>query len=179
MKGNKLIFIFILIAVIIAIIGYFSINYLKDKQVNSKVEEYIPQEEISNTQNRKTMVNLYFYNNQKGELEKESRIIDATDLIENPYTKLLELLIEGPKSEKLKKLMPEDLKVLKAELNGSCVTLDMSIEFLNHIEDEDLKDKMINSIVNTLTELTEVESVQFLINGEPNEEFNEEYVRIH
>lgn len=177
MKGNRLIYIFILIAILIAGIGYFYINNLKEKQVNSKLEEYIPEEEFSENEMKKTMVNLYFYNNDKGELEKESRIINAIDLIENPYIKLIELLIEGPKSEKLKTLMPTDVKVFNAEINDGCVTLDMSIELLNHTEDIDLKNKMINSIVDTLTQLTEVESVRFLINGEENEIFSKEYFR--
>ena len=74
--------------------------------------------------------------------------------------------------------MPEDLEIINTEFTNGCVTIDMSTEFLNYTEDTDLKNKMIYSIVNTLTELTEVDSVKFLINGESNDEFNEEYVRI-
>lgn len=178
MKGDKLIIIFLIMAVIIAVAGYFGINYLKGKQVSSEIEEYIPQEEVTDEQMRKTMVSLYFYNNETGELETEARLIDAVDLLENPYTKLIQMLIDGPKSEKLKSLIPEDVKIIKTEINSGCVTADMSIEFLNHTVDKDLKNKMIYSIVNTLTELTEVDSVKFLINGETNDEFDEEYVKI-
>ena len=178
MKEKRIFFIFLLMAIVIAVLGYLGIRYFKEKQVNSQIDEYIPQEEIKDEQIRKTMVNLYFYNNETGNIEKESRLINSIELIENPYTKLVQLLIEGPKSEKLKKLLPEDVNVIKTEITGSCVTVDMSIEFLNHIEDEDLKNKMVNSIVNTLTELTEVESVKFLVNGKQNDEFNEEYVKI-
>ena len=178
MKDNKIIFIFIIIAILIAVMGYFGINYLKESKVTSQIEEYIPQEEISEEQMKKTMVNLYFYNNETAKLETEARLVDAVELIENPYKTLVQMLITGPKSEKLKPLIPEDTKVNNAELNGECVTLDMSIELLNHTEDEDLKNKMINSIVNTLTELTEVNSIKILINGKTNDVFNEEYVRI-
>ena len=178
MKSDKLIFAFLLIAVLIAIAGFYGIRYLKGKQVSSEIEEYIPQEEITEDQMRKTMVSLYFYNNETGELETEARLVDAVELIENPYTKLAQMLIDGPKSEKLKSLMPEDLEIINTEFTNGCVTIDMSTEFLNYTEDTDLKNKMIYSIVNTLTELTEVDSVKFLINGESNDEFNEEYVRI-
>ncbi len=177
MKGDKLIIFFFILAIVIAVAGYFGINYLKGKQVSSEIEEYIPQEEITEEQMRKTMVSLYFYNNETGKLETEARLVDAVDLLENPYTKLVQMLIDGPKSEKLKSLMPEDVKVIKTEIDGECVTVDMSIEFLNHTEDKDLKSKMIYSIVNTLTELTEVESIKFLVNGEQNDEFSEEYVK--
>lgn len=178
MKSDKLIFTFLLMAVLIAIAGFYGIRYLKGKQVSSEIEEYIPQEEITEDQMRKTMVSLYFYNNETGELETEARLVDAVELIENPYTKLAQMLIDGPKSEKLKSLMPEDLEIINTEFTNGCVTIDMSTEFLNYTEDTDLKNKMIYSIVNTLTELTEVDSVKFLINGESNDEFNEEYVRI-
>lgn len=178
MKGDKLILVFLILAATIAITGYCIINYLKEKQASSEIEEYTPQEEISDDQMRKTMVSLYFYNNETGELETEARLIDAVELIENPYTKLVQMLIEGPKSEKLKSLIPDDVKIIKTEFNGGCVTIDLSIELLNYTEDIDLKNKMINSIVNTLTELTEVDSIKFLIDGKQNDEFNEEYVRI-
>ena len=177
MKNDKLIVIFIIIAVVITVVGFFTIHYLKGKQVNSEIEEYVPQEEITDEQMRKTMVNLYFYNNETGEIESEARLIDAIDLLEDPYTKLVQMLIDGPKNEKLKSLMPDDVKVIKSDFNNGCVTVDMTIEFLNYTEDEDLKNKMINSIVNTLTELAEVDSVKFLINGEENKAFEEKYVK--
>ena len=39
------------------------------------------------------------------------------------------------------------------------------------------KDNLINSIVNTVTELNEVNKVKILINGQTNDEFKDEYVR--
>ena len=178
MKGNKIVLVFLLIIAIVGIIGYFLINYLKEKQVNSQPEEITPQEEITEEQMRETMVSLYFYNSETGELESEARLIDAVELLENPYYTLVQLLIEGPKNEKLKTLIPDNVVINSATLIDNCVTLDMSQEFLIYTEDPDLKNKMINSIVNTLTELTEVESVKFVINGDKNSEFSEVYVRI-
>ncbi len=177
MKNNKLFIAFFIVAIVLAIVGYFGINYLKEKQVSSKIEDYTPQEEITDEQMRKTIVNLYFYNNETGNLESEARIMDTIDLIENPYTKLVQMLIDGPKSDKLKSLMPEDVKIIKTEIDSGVVTVDMSIEFLNYTEDKDLKNKMINSIVCTLTELNEVDSVRFLVNGNLNDEFDEQYTK--
>lgn len=178
MKGTRIVLIFLLIVTVIAGIGFFFIKYLNEKQVSSLIEEYTPQEEVSDEQLRKAMVNLYFYNNDTGKLEKESRLINAVDLIEKPYIKLVQMLIDGPKNEKLKTLIPEGSQILNAELKGDCVTVNMSTDILNHTEDVDLKNKMINSIVNTLTELTEVESVKILVNGEKNDEFDDTYIRI-
>jgi len=178
MKRLNIITITILITLILGISIYLGINFIKDKEVSSQVEEYVPQEEISEEQMRRTIVSLYFYNNETGELERESRLIDTNDLLDEPYIKLVKMLIDGPKNNKLKSLMPEDVNIYSANLENNCVTVNMSSEFLNHTEDDDLKYKMIYSIVNTLTELIEVDSVKFLVEGEENAEFNGEYVRI-
>ena len=178
MNNKKIITISSLIVLCLILCVYIGINFIKDKEVSSSVEEMTPQEEISDEQMRKTIVNLYFYSNEIGNIIAEPRLIDSLDLVEEPYKKLVQLLIEGPKTDKLKSLMPDDLEVISAELDNNCVIVNMSSEFLNYTEDEDLKYKMINSIVNTLTELIEVDSVKFLIDGKENAEFNEEYVRI-
>ena len=58
------------------------------------------------------------------------------------------------------------------------MTLDFSSEFLNYNKnDEKVKDNLINSIVNTVTELTEVNQVKILINGQVSDEFKDIYVR--
>ena len=54
--------------------------------------------------------------------------------------------------------------------------INFSNEFLNY-ENEENKLKIINSIVNTLTNLKEINSVSFLINGEKNEKISEIYLK--
>ena len=94
----------------------------------------------------------------------EARLVDIKDIMSNPYEKLVYLLIEGPKSDKAVKVIPENTKVLKTYMEGDCVILDLSSEFLNYSKDNQKQKKnMVNSIVNTLTELTEVNSVKFMI----------------
>ena len=54
--------------------------------------------------------------------------------------------------------------------------IDFSNEFLNYNkEDPTVKQNIIDSLVKTLTQLTEINSIKILINGEENEEFNEIY----
>ena len=56
--------------------------------------------------------------------------------------------------------------------------MDFSNELLNYNKNnQNEKENMVKSIVNTLTELTEVNKVKILINGQINEEFKEEFVR--
>ena len=56
--------------------------------------------------------------------------------------------------------------------------IDFSKDFLNYdMEKENGKNNMVKSIVNTLTELTEVNKIKILIEGNENENFNEVYTR--
>ena len=52
----------------------------------------------------------------------------------------------------------------------------ISKEFLN-FESDEKKLKIINSIVNTLTNLKEINSITFSINGEKNEKLSEIYLK--
>lgn len=178
MKDKKAFIIFGVLLIVILIGGYLEIKFVKNKKEETAVTEYTPEEEISQEQLRETIVSLYFPSKENNKLVPEARLIDIKEIINTPYEKLVNLLIEGPKNEKNKKIMPENTKLLKTYLESDCVTLDFSSEFLNfNKEDEEEKNNLINSLVNTLTELTEVNRVKILINGEINEEFSKEYVR--
>lgn len=178
MKNKKIGMIFLIILIIVIIGGFIIMKYVKNKQEETIVEEYIPEEEIAEEQVRQTIVSLYFPSKETNELNPEARLIDIKEIINNPYEKLVNLLIEGPKSDKNIRIIPENTKVNKTYLEDDCVVLDFSAEFLNYSkESEKEKTNLINSIVNTLTELTEVNKVKILIDGNENSEFNEIYNR--
>lgn len=178
MKNKKIGIIFLVILVIVLIGGYFGIQYVRNKQEETMIEEYTPEEEITEDQVRQTIVSLYFPSKETNELNPEARLIDIKEIINNPYEKLITLLIEGPKNDKNRKIIPENTKINKTYLEEDCVVLDFSAEFLNYSkEDEKEKTNMINSIVNTLTELTEVNQIKILIDGNENNEFKEIYSR--
>lgn len=142
---------------------------------NTNVEvEYVPETEIEDVDLRKTMVCLYFANKESGELQKESRLIDSKDLLIDPYSELIDMLIDGPESEFLKKTIPEGTKLLSVELVGNCLNINFSKEFIdNASQDENDKRNYIYSIVNTMTELNEVNSVKILIDGQESNGFEE------
>lgn len=171
--------IIILVVVIVILLGiYYAISTFwgnETEKENDEYEEYIPQEEISDAQYRETVVNLYFLNKNSKEIMGEAIAIDAKTLANNPYKKLVELLLEGPKNENLEKLIPEGTIIYDAGIEAGCVVLNFSRELLNFGEDEKIKTNIINSIYQTLAELTEVNSIRFLIEGEENSEFPEEY----
>ncbi len=170
MDLKKFIIIFIIILIIIAIGAsiYFFVWHPKTEEIT----EYVPEEEISEEQMRQTMVSLYFKSGK--EVVPEARLIDVKQLLENPYTKILEMLIKGPKNEKLEKTIPEGTKINKVEKQGENLIIDFSEEFINHpIGGEEEENITIKSIVNTVTELTEINGVKIKINGEENKAFKD------
>lgn len=164
--------IIIVSAVIIILVGIMTYFYLtKEKTVSV---EYQPEEEITNEQMRQTIVSLYYKNKDMKELMPEGRVIDSKELLENPYKKLVELLIEAPKNDKLESAIPEGTKVNNAKIEGDIVYLDLSKEFIeNHAGGQEEESLTIYSIVNTLTELTEVNSIKILIDGKEDESFKD------
>jgi len=167
MKSKKIGIIFFILLLFLLIGGFFAIRYVKNKEKETIIEEYIPQEEITQEQERQTIVSLYFPTKETNELNPEARLIDIKEIINNPYEKLVELLIEGPKNDKNKKIIPENTKVNKIYLEQDCIVLDFSKEFLNYDkQNEKEKKNLENSIVNTLTQLTEINQVKILIDGE-------------
>ncbi len=164
--------IIIVSAVIIILVGIMTYFYLtKEKTVSV---EYQPEEEITNEQMRQTIVSLYYKNKDTKELMPEGRVIDSKELLENPYKKLVELLIEAPKNDKLESAIPEGTKVNNAKIEGDIVYLDLSKEFIeNHAGGQEEESLTIYSIVNTLTELTEVNSIKILIDGKEDESFKD------
>ena len=176
-KMNKrgiiaIITLIIIILLVIFIFNNISIENLEEEQY----QNYTPQEEISEEQMRQTKVILYFANAESGELEAETKIVEANTLINDPYKEIMQWLIKGPQSSNLIKLIPEGTALHDIKLEKSCAIINVSNEFLNY-ETEGNKLKIINSIVNTLTNLKEIDSVRFLINGEENEQIKDTYVR--
>ena len=174
---NKKIILLIIIGVILVGLGiwYFFFYNLGEQ---TSVNEIIPEEEISEEQMRQTIVSLYFYNEDSQSLMPEGRLIDVKELVEEPYKKLMELLIEGPQNSSLSKTIPDGTKINKIELKGDTLYIDLSKEFIeNHSGGETKESATIYSIVNTMTNLTEVNAVKILIDGEENKAFKDNLIK--
>lgn len=162
----------ILIIVVVALVGLFIVFNFSAEKVENEENIIEPEEEISEEQARQTIVTLFFEDKTSMQLAKEERNVDAKELLNNPYKFIVELLIQGPKEENLKKIIPDGVKINKVNINGDIVTLDCSEEILNMSGTN-----AIYSIVNSLTELKEVNGVKFLINGEEKDGLKEIFVR--
>ena len=106
MKKNRKKIIAIITIILIILIAIFIYNNISIENTE-QYQDYIPQEEISEEQMRQTKLILYFANSETGELENEIKIVDANLLIKEPYKEIMNMLIKGPQSSNLKKLIPE------------------------------------------------------------------------
>ena len=160
-KGGKAMqkWIILVVVCIIVILGGFVI-------FNSNIEtEYTPEEEIREEELRNTLVSLYFEEKNTKELVKETRLIDSKRLLKNPYEELINMLIEGPQNNNYERIIPENTILLDATLVGNCVVINFSKEFVNEHLDIDKKNNLVNSILKTLSELTEVNTIKIMVEG--------------
>ncbi len=116
---------------------------------------------------------LYFKGNEAMKLEKEYRNVSMKRIAENMAKTVVEELLKGPTNEELHSLIPTDTKLLNIESQENTVILDLSNEFIEKQEGESNALLAIYSIVNSLTEITEIEQVKFLINGKEMERFKD------
>lgn len=179
MKKKKIVYIVILILFIILVgIAIFNNVEIKDNQENNIVLEYTPEEEISDKQNRNTIVTLYFVNNKTGEMVPEARSLDAKELLEDPYKKVINFLIEGSEDESLDNTIPEGTILNNVSLKGEEIIVDFNETFIN---DDDVKSEIlvnrVYSVVDTLLEFKDISSVKILINGEEVDGLKESFVK--
>lgn len=156
--------ILIVVCVIILLGGIIAFNF-------SVETEYVPEAEIEEKELRKTMISLYFQDIETKEIVKESRLIDSKNLLKNPYEELLNMLINGPENGNFQGVIPNDTKINEIKIENNVAIVNFSEEFINNVNDDIQKRNIIESIVKTLTELTEVNGVKILINGNEVDSF--------
>lgn len=178
MKKKEGILVVVILLLIVLALGGVLIFYNKDSEEENKiVNEYTPQEEITEDQLQNTIISLYFINKETKEINPEARTIKVNLLINDPYKYLLEQLIEGPKNEKLEKGIPENTKLNKVELKEDILYIDFSKEFIENAPKGKVNEqKIIETIVKTVTELNEVNYIKILIDGKENEAFADKEV---
>ena len=119
------------------------------------------------------VLNVYFAN-AEGKLEKEVHRFPASRSSKEEKL-VIEELIQGPQSSERFATVPDDLKVNTVDtLNGVCqvdVSFDTKSKFFQDDEDRTL---MIYSIVDSLTELSQVKKVILSIDGQEEVAFTSE-----
>ena len=140
----KKIILILCVCVAIALLGY---KILVQKQ--EKVE-------ITEVPKLDGKIVLYFKGNEAMKLEKEYRNVSMKRIAENMAKTVVEELLKGPTNEELHSLIPVDTKLLNIESQENTVILDLSNEFIEKQEGESNALLAIYSIVNSLTDITEI-----------------------
>ncbi len=177
---KKIISIAICIILIISISGCLrtrdkALEQIKEDELRP-VSSILLSEEDALRINEKLQVRLYFADQDGASLVKEIRYIDMNDAkqgTEQQATILVKELVKGPVNTTLKATIPDGAALRSpVKVENRKAVVDMTKEFVdNHPGGEDAEEMTIFSIVNTLTELKDIETVQFLINGKTQKEF--------
>jgi len=105
---------------------------------------------------------IYFSDDQAQYMKGEYRTISNDDPVKNAVNELF----KGPNSANLYALIPEGTKLLNAEIKNNVAYVDFSTDILEGVAGgSTLQRFIIYTIVNTLTEIDEVDAVQILIDG--------------
>ena len=108
-------------------------------------------------------INVYYADSMGQYLVGEARVISS----ENKYVDALNELMKLPINSSLFRLIPDTTKINSVVVEDGLAKVDLSKEFIEDKITSDTEDNLlVYSIVNTLTEFPEVNSVSFYIDGE-------------
>ena len=153
---------------------------------SSGIDELTPASSVSLGENQagelknKTPYKLYFVNEQ-GKLAPETRYIDNSEVSKgesNLATVLVKELITGPaKGSLLQASIPQETKVHSdVSIKDGIATVDLTKEFVEKHQGGKKNEQLtLYSIVNTLTEIQDIKSVQFKIDGKVRKDFKGSY----
>ena len=114
----------------------------------------------------KVVLTLYFYHPQKNVLQEEKRVItvkENTAMAKN----IVQELLKGPENKELVSLLSSETEIISADTKEGVCFVNFDRVFQDKtIADANSAQFAIYSIVNSLTEISSVNRVQFLINGE-------------
>lgn len=139
------------------------IGYLRDQDINLSTD----------TVSREVReVTLYFPSNSGNVLGREVRSIRVTD--QQPLAQyLINELIKGPQSATLHSSLNKDTKIHSVETSNGICFVNFEANFLEKNTGSAEQEKLtIFSIVDSLTELENIDRVQFLIDGKRVDDFD-------
>lgn len=173
----------ILALIMVSLILMCSCGTDKDNE-NAMMEELSPissltiDEEEAAALNEKVPVVLYFGDVQNNKLVKEIRYVDIKEAKKGTETfasSMVKELIKGPKAEGLTPLIAEGTTLRSpVTISERIATVDFTKEFVdNHPGGKELAELTVYSVVNSLTELKEIERVKITINGKETKNFKD------
>ena len=142
------------------------------------ISSLVIDEEEAAVLNEKVPVVLYFGDEAKTKLIKEIRYVDIKEAKKGAETLasiMVKELIAGPKAKGLTAVIPEGASLrAPVTIEGRVATVDFTKEFVdNHPGGKELAELTVYSIVNSLTELKDIERVKIAINGKNTKNFKD------
>jgi len=117
------------------------------------------------TGDAETTVRLYFSDANGRYLVPEERKTIFSDATQIP-SYVLQQLLAGPQEKQSLATIPEGTKLLSVSVDGGVCTVDFSSEFLLNKPTSELLERMtVFSIVDSLTELEQIQKVRILVEG--------------
>jgi germination protein M len=134
------------------------------------VSSIVINEEEAAVLNEKVPVCLYFGDEQQTKLVKELRYIDIKEAKKGATTlasAIVKELINGPKAKGLTAVIPTGVSLRSpVKIEARVATVDLTKEFIdNHPGGKTMEELTVYSIVDSLTEMKEIERVRIIING--------------
>lgn len=96
------------------------------------------------------------------QLGEEKRKFESTP---NPR-ELIDALLQGPEDDMLDRVIPEETELLEVKMENGQAYVDFSAEIAEASYGSEVEAVLVNSLVQTLTQLEEVDTVQILVEGE-------------
>jgi germination protein M len=134
----------------------------EDTSTNQETTATSEETEDSSTSGEEVTINVY-YADQNGEyLVGETRIVSGS----SQYVDAISEMMKEPIDSSLVKLIPESTKINSVTVKDGMANVDLSKNFVDDRFVSDTTDiLLIYSIVNTLTEFPDVNSVEFYTDG--------------
>lgn len=144
--------IIIILLIVLAIIYLFSRSLLRQKSNTEEIEELTGK------------IVLYFQSEDGYTLTQEFRNVSMKEIKENVAKTIIEELLKGPTQGNLKSTIPSRTKLLDVSLEGNIAKVNLSKEFIEN-QNGNVTECLhaVYSIVNSLTELSEINEVKFYI----------------
>jgi germination protein M len=135
----------------------------QDTEIDESADTSEESEDEDEVKNGEIAINVYYLDSMGEYLVGEARIVSS----ENKYVDALYELMKLPIDSSLYRLVPDSTKINSIVVEDGLAKVDFSKEFIEDRITSDTEDNLlIYSIVNTLTEFPEVNSVSFYIDGE-------------
>lgn len=140
------------------------LGYLKSTDINLPTDTHTGETK---------KITLYFPNKETGMLNKEERTVKVTD--QQPVAQyIINELIVGTKNESYNQALNKSTMLLSVDTYGDLCFVNFKSDFLEKNSGSEEKERLaIYSVVNSLTELSNIKRVQFLMDGKKVERFGE------